>query len=121
MPEAAPISTATPRRRERRAPQTTARQLPFARAFNRYQPIAVLSADQIETIHRTALKLVRDTGIEVMQDKAGAILKAAGAAVDEDNHRVRFDPALVEESIATAPRTFQMQARNRAYDIGCGA
>jgi trimethylamine---corrinoid protein Co-methyltransferase len=120
MPEAAATSTAAPRRRERRAPQTTARQLPFARAFNRYQPIAVLSADQIETIHHTALKLLRDTGIEVMQDKARAILKAAGAAVDEDNDRVRFDAALVEESIAKAPRTFQMQARNRAYDVGCG-
>ncbi len=113
-------SPAAPRRRERRAPQAAVRQLPFARTVNGYRPIEVLSADQIETIHRTALKLLRDTGIEVMQDPARAILKAAGAEVDEATQRVRFDSALVEESVAKAPRSFRMQARNRAYDIGCG-
>jgi trimethylamine--corrinoid protein Co-methyltransferase len=126
MSEAAPtVATAAPaaagpRRRERRAPQAAVRQVPFARAFNRYRPIEVLSADQIETIHRTALKLLRDTGIEVMQGPARAILKAAGAAVDEATQRVRFDPALIEDNVAKAPRRFAMQARNRAYDVGCG-
>src|SRR5688572_18295170 len=111
---------ATGRRRERRAPQAAVRQLPFARTVNRYSPIEVLSADQVETIHLTALKLLRDTGIEVMQDPARAILKAAGAEVDEANQRVRFDPELVESNIAKVPRSFTMQARNRAYDVGCG-
>ncbi|HSE75812.1 MAG TPA: trimethylamine methyltransferase family protein, partial [Dongiaceae bacterium] len=117
---AAPPGAASPRRRERRAPQAAVRQVPFARAFNRYRPIEVLSADQIETIHRTALKLLRDTGIEVMQGPARAILKAAGAEVDEATQRVRFDPALIEDNVAKAPRRFAMQARNRAYDVGCG-
>lgn len=122
MTEAAPSpAPAATRRRERRAPQAAVRQLPFARIVNRYQPIAVLSADQIETIHQAALRLLRETGIEVMQDKARAILGQAGAAVDEATQRVRFDSALVEESVARAPRGFQMQARNRAHDVGCGA
>jgi len=124
MTEAAPTAgiapASTSRRRERRAPQAAVRQLPFARTFNRYRPIEVLSADQIETIHRTALGLLRDTGIEVMQDPARAILKSAGAEVDEANHRVRFDPELVESNVAKAPRGFRMQARNPAYDVGCG-
>ncbi|HEX6120347.1 MAG TPA: trimethylamine methyltransferase family protein, partial [Dongiaceae bacterium] len=125
MSEAAPTTAsssaaASPRRRERRAPQAGARQVPFARAFNRYRPIEVLSADQVETIHRTALTLLRDIGIEVMQGPARAILKAAGADVDEATQRVRFDPALVEDNVAKAPRRFAMQARNRAHDVGCG-
>jgi len=125
MTEAAPTATAsvlstTPRRRERRAPQAAVRQLPFARAVNRYRPIEVLSADQVETLHRTALTLLRDTGIEVMQGPARAILKAAGAEVDEATQRVRFESELIESSIAKAPRHFVMQARNRAYDVGCG-
>jgi trimethylamine--corrinoid protein Co-methyltransferase len=126
MTEAAPIAAApapvstTGRRRERRAPQAAVRQLPFARTVNRYHPIEVLSADQVETIHQTALKLLRETGIEVMQDPARAILKAAGAEVDEATQRVRFDPALVESNVAMAPIRFSMQARNRAYDVGCG-
>ena len=120
MSEAAPNPAATPRRRERRAPQAAVRQLPFARVRNSYRPTEVLSADQIEAIHRAALKLLRDTGIEVMQEPARRILKAAGAEVDEANDRVRFDPALVEASIAKAPASFEMQARNRAYDVGIG-
>jgi trimethylamine--corrinoid protein Co-methyltransferase len=126
MTEAGPV-TATPaapsgvgRRRERRAPQAAVRQLPFARVCNRYRPVEVLSADQVETIHRTALALLRDTGIEVMQAPARAILKTAGAAVDEASLRVRFEPELVESSIAKAPGRFTMQARNRAFDVGCG-
>lgn len=109
-----------PRRRERRAAPAGVRQLPFARTVNAYRPFEILSADQIETIHRTALNLLRDIGIEVMQDPARAILKAAGAEVDEATQRVRFDPALIEDSIKTAPAHFALQARNRAYDVGCG-
>ena len=125
MTEAAPTLAAAPastagRRRERRAPQAAVRQLPFARAVNRYRPIEVLSADQVETLHQTALKLLRETGIEVMQGPARAILKAAGAEVDEATLRVRFDPALIESHVAMAPTHFTMQARNRAYDVGCG-
>src|SRR5690606_9303249 len=66
MTEAAPNPAMTPRRRERRVPQVGVRQLPFARVYNRYKPIEVLSADHIEAIHRAALKLLRETGIEVM-------------------------------------------------------
>ncbi len=120
MPEAAPNPTITPRRRERRVAQTGVRQLPFARVVNRYRPTEVLSADQVEAIHRAALKLLRETGIEVMQEPARRILKAAGAEVDPANDRVRLDPDLVESAIAKAPASFEMQARNRAHDIGIG-
>jgi trimethylamine--corrinoid protein Co-methyltransferase len=116
-PAAAPSGA---RRRERRAPQSAVRQLPYARVFNRYRPIEVLSADQIEAIHRSALKLLRETGIEVMQDPARNILKQAGCEVDESTQRVRFESELIESSIAKAPGSFTMRARNRAFDVGCG-
>ena len=121
IPATAP--TAAPqagRRRERRAPQAAVRQLPFARVFNRYRPTEVLSADHIEAIHRSALKLLRETGIEVMQDPARHILKHAGCDVDESTQRVRFESELIESSIAKAPASFTMRARNRAHDVGCG-
>ena len=115
-----PMPPTASRRRERRAPQAAVRQLPFARTVNTYRPFEILSADQIETIHQTALKLLRDIGIEVMQGPARAILKAAGAEVDEATQRVRFDPVLVEDAVRQAPSHFTLQARNRAYDVGCG-
>src|SRR5262245_1043476 len=103
MTEAAPTTT---RGRARRAPQALVRQLPSARACNRYRPVEVLSAGQIETLRRTGLKLLREIGIEGMQDPARAILKSAGAEVDEANQRVRFDPALIEDNIAKVPASF---------------
>lgn len=115
-----PAAPSTGRRRERRAPQAAVRQLPYTRVYNHYRPTEVLSADHIEAIHRNALKLLRETGIEVMQEPARRILKAAGAEVDGSNDRVRFESELIERSIAKAPASFEMQARNRSYDIGCG-
>ena len=109
MTEAAPIAAAPAPASTTVAGASAARRRPpsgncRSRARSTaISPIEVLSADQVETIHHTALKLLRDTGIEVMQDPARAILKAAGAEVDEANQRVRFDPALVESNVAMAP------------------
>ncbi|MES1150340.1 MAG: trimethylamine methyltransferase family protein [Dongia sp.] len=108
------------RRRERRAPSTGIRQLPFARVENRYPPIQLLSADEIESIHRASLRLLQEVGMEVMHDESRRILKAQGAEVDETNQRVRFDPVLIEQSIATVPSEFTLHARNPAHDVKVG-
>ena len=55
VPATTPAAPSGGRRRERRAPQAAVRQLPFARVFNRYPPIGLLSADQIEAILATAI------------------------------------------------------------------
>jgi trimethylamine--corrinoid protein Co-methyltransferase len=114
------------RRRERRSHVgrggvgSGPRQLPFAQVPNTYPPIEVLSTDQIEAIHLASLKVLRETGIEVMHDESRARLRAAGAEVDEATHRVRFDPALVEEKIKTIPPRFKLHARNPAYHVEVG-
>jgi trimethylamine--corrinoid protein Co-methyltransferase len=110
----------TVRGRERRAPTGGIRQLPFARVENRYPPIALLSADEIESIHRASLQLLREVGMEVLHDESRRVLKAHGAEVDEATQRVRFDPALIEQSIATAPAEFTLHARNPAHDVTLG-
>jgi trimethylamine--corrinoid protein Co-methyltransferase len=108
------------RRRERRAATTGIRQLPFARVENRYPPIQLISADEIEAIHHASLRLLQEVGMEVMHDESRRILKAHGAEVDETNQRVRFDPALIETSIAKAPAEFTLHARNPAHDVKVG-
>jgi len=108
------------RRRPRRAtggiPQVSPRRL-----VNPFPPTEVLSADQVEAIHAASLKILRDTGIEVLGDRAIDLLRGAGAAVDGDTRRVRLDPAQVEELIVSAPATFELHARNAAWDITVGA
>ncbi len=108
------------KRRERRVVSSAPRQLRFAQVTNRYPPIALLSADELESIHHASLRLLAEIGMEVMHDESRALLKAAGASVDEATQRVRFDPAMVEEKIKTVPPSFTLQARDPAKNLKVG-
>lgn len=108
------------RREGRRTASTGIRQMPFGGVVNRYPPIAIISADEIEAIHLASLRLLSETGIEVLHDESRALLKSAGATVDAGNMRVRFDPAMVTETIVTVPSRFTLQARNPARNLTVG-
>ncbi|MBK8160783.1 MAG: trimethylamine methyltransferase family protein [Rhodospirillaceae bacterium] len=107
-------------RRPRRPLATGPRQLPFGKVVNRYPPIELLSADELESIHVASLRLLSEIGMEVLHDESRNLLKAGGATVDESNQRVRFDPAMIEEKIRTAPSSFTLQARNPAKNLSVG-
>ena len=48
------------------------------------------------------------------------MLSDAGARVDPDSERVRFDPEFIEETIATAPAEFTLHAPNPAKNLHIG-
>lgn len=110
----------TTKRRPRRSVSNGPRQLSFAKVVNHYPPIALLSADEVESIHHASLRLLAEIGMEVMHDESRAWLKAAGASVDEGSQRVRFDPAMIEEKIKTVPSSFTLQARNPEKNLQVG-
>ena len=86
-----------------------------------FAPIELLSAEQLEAVHRASLKILRDTGLEFFSDATRAFLGGQpGVTVDEDTRVVRFDPEMVEEAIGTIPSRFRLHARNpdRHVDIG---
>jgi trimethylamine---corrinoid protein Co-methyltransferase len=87
-------------------------QRPWAQPRLRYGPTEVLSADHVEAIHGASLRVLADIGIDILEPEARAVLRAAGADVRDGEVRVRFDPGLVEERIATAPASFTLHARN---------
>ena len=87
---------------------------------NSYPPFEILSADQIETIHHAALKVLAEIGVNFLLDEARAILKDAGAEVASSGTRVRFDPAWIEEKIRTVPPAFTLHARNPARSVLIG-
>ena len=95
-------------------------QLPFRRLTNPFRPLEVLSADHVEEIHRASLRILAEVGVEVLGDRAIDRLAAAGAEVDRTTRRVRLDPGLVEESVATAPAEFTLHARNGDHDVVLG-
>ena len=79
---------------------------------NPYAPMEVLSADQIEAIHQTSLRILENLGIEVMSPRAIAVLAGAGAEVDSAAHTVRLDRGLVESALKRAPASFVLTPRN---------
>ncbi len=95
-------------------------QLPFRRLTNPFRPLEVVSEDQLEAIHATSLRILAEVGVEVLGDRAIDRLAAAGATVDRASRRVRLDPGLVEERIATAPPEFTLRARNPERDVTLG-
>ncbi len=85
---------------------------------NPYRPIEPLSADQIEHLHRSSLRLLATTGMRILSPEARTILAAAGCEVDD--LMVRFDPEMVEATVANAPAEFVLHARNPAKHLHIG-
>lgn len=85
-----------------------------------FPPVELISADQVEAIHRASLGVLRNTGIEILSKRVLDLLRRSGVDVDRDNGRARFDPDFVEETVATAPARFTLHARNPEHDVEVG-
>ena len=88
---------------------------------NPYPPIEVLSANQIETIHHTSLRVLSEIGMKVLSPKARQLYADAGAQVDHGEETVRFDSAMIEELVGKTPAQFTVRARNPKKSLHFGA
>lgn len=86
------------RSRGRRVKTGAIRQLEFQQVHNPYKPMDVLSVEQVGTIHSRSLDLLESFGINFLLPEARELLGKAGAILDPDRPRVRFDLA-VEEAL----------------------
>ena len=98
----------------------TIQQLPWRTLINPYEPIAVVSDDQIEAIHDASMRILEETGMDFLHQEALDILSAAGADVTPGTERVRFDRHMVEEVVSSAPESFNLHARNPKHDLVIG-
>jgi len=92
--------------------------LPFTPVRNPYRPVEVLSADQVEHIHTSALRLLATTGMRILDDSARARFAAAGCSVD--GMMVRFEREVVEHALTSCPSVFTLEARNPAHTLTIG-
>jgi trimethylamine--corrinoid protein Co-methyltransferase len=106
--------------RGRRVDGSHVPQLPWQAVSNPYLPMDVLSADQIEAIHLTSLRIIETLGMEVMSPRALAVLKTAGADVDPATGTVCLDRGLVESALKSAPASFDLTPRNAAKRVIMG-
>ncbi len=121
-PDATPavIGSEAHRRRPRRAAPGID-QLPWRRLVNPFRPVEILSADQVEAIHRVSLRILAEIGMEVLGDRALDAFRRAGASVDGPtrNGSPGSRPS-VEELVAHAPSQFELHARNPERTIAFG-
>lgn len=82
--------------------------------------MALISEDQVEAIHQTSLQILSEIGIDFLNEEARRLLAEAGARVDPDSERVRFDQEFIDETIKTAPSEFTLHAPNPERDLHVG-
>ena len=110
-------------RRQRQAVTEAASALPipaYRRLSNPFAPITLLSDDQVEAIHESALHILQEIGLRVLLPEARTLLDRAGAAVNESSHMVRFGRDLIGRHLATAPRRIDLLGGSpgRTVEIG---
>ena len=84
-----------------------------------YPPIEQFSADEIEAIHDASLRILRDSGIRVLNADARALYLTAGMCADE-GEVIRFDPDALMNLIARAPAEVTLQGRGAGRDVTIG-
>jgi len=108
------------RRRTREAATSAIVQKPFAQPVRLSAPVDLASAEAVEKIHYTSLKVLAETGIKVLHDGARDIMKDAGAEVNQSSQTVRFSEQLIEHCLSTVPSHFTLYARNPEYNLEVG-
>lgn len=77
--------------------------------------LRVLSDDDIERIHLSALSILWRIGVEVREDQAFEILRRAGCP--SHGRTIRIPPRLVEEAVRSCPPTFTLYGRDPSYHV----
>jgi trimethylamine--corrinoid protein Co-methyltransferase len=90
--------------------RTPVQQLPRRKLTRMFPAMEIVSADELESIHRASLRVLSEIGMDFTLPEARDMLKAAGAKIEGE--RVRFDPAMIEELISSVPSEFTFHARN---------
>jgi trimethylamine--corrinoid protein Co-methyltransferase len=89
----------------------------FTRSF---PPLEMLSAEEMESIHRGALFVLEKTGMRIGHAGALKLLADGGCAVDLEAERARFPASLVEECLRKVPTHFRLRARDPDKDLMIG-
>lgn len=111
------------RRRGNRSNVTADRcieQPPFRLHRRVVEPTQVVSVDELEAIHNASLVVLRDVGMDVLHRGARKLLIDAGCTLSVEHERVRFDPDMVLDYVASAPFEFTLHARNPDHTVQIG-
>ena len=103
------------RRERRQAGHAAEKTAHIVQPLNHLPVYELADAEREQMIHDKSLQILAEAGIAFYDEESRQILRQHGAKVVGDV--ATFDPALVEEYIAKAPRQFTQIARNPANNI----
>ncbi|WP_159587766.1 trimethylamine methyltransferase family protein [Chelativorans xinjiangense] len=122
------------RRRRRRSSDSipAVRTTGYKALRNPFKPQPIFSADQIEAIHHSAVRILKDLGIRILLPEAREIFRSIGCCVDEESLLVRIGPEAVADALSCSPKSISAKAGSRqrdsvfehgtlAFVAGCGA
>jgi trimethylamine--corrinoid protein Co-methyltransferase len=78
----------------------------------------ILSGDQVQQIHDHAMQILQEIGVDFLLPRSLDIFRKAGLKIEDQ--RVRFERAFIEEQVAKAPATFNVQSRNPKNTVTIG-
>jgi len=84
------------------------RTVDYKNLQNPFEPVRIYSDDQVEQIHRTALRVLEELGVKILLPEAQDLLRAGGVDVDASTMMARFDRAIVQDAVASAPASFKL-------------
>ena len=89
----------------------------FQALSKRKNATQLVNRDGFKRIHEESLDVLESIGIRIYSAAALDLLKGHGARVDKDKMVARIPRDLVEKSIQSAPKEYNLHARNPKYDL----
>ena len=89
----------------------------FAQRFKIQKPVDSLSDNDKRMIHEAGLEIMEKTGVRVHSKNARAVLKKAGAIVDDKSPDVKFPKDLVKSLLGKAPQKVVLAGRTKEFDL----
>lgn len=86
-----------------------------------FQPLRVLTDEQVREVHGAAEQLIEKTGFSVQHDELLRLARTAGARVDEAGGRVRIPVELLHDLLAEVPAKYSIKnVTGGCFEIGSG-
>ncbi len=110
------------RRNGRKARLRDARSTPENRAAeivtDGFRPVFGFYSDKhVDELRERSFRLLETHGVAIEHEAAGKLLTAAGATRTADGKCYRLPRQLVEEALATTPKTVELCARDPGWDL----
>ena len=102
------------------SPKTPPRKVNYSGLKNPLLRQPAFSDDRVEAVHQTALRVIEELGIRVLNDEARGRFKDAGVTVHEDSQMVHIDRALVEQALESAPSEFVLHGATADKNVTLG-